>query len=265
MTDGQAEAASAAAAAATTTTTTAVAEDAASDDNGAFATPLTSNARDSADDDDDDGGDGADASSSSPSSSSTDSQEVEALLHAAAAPTEAEAFLSAHREELVRLSVQLLQGLGCPASARLVQKESGVRVESARSYRLKRSILRGDWAAAARAVRFLSSAGALASPGAADAVLLSCARQRYLEQLAAGDRGGALATLRGEVTPHCACPKEVHRLALLLVGTGGSLPGWPGEQAGRAEIVRGLHLHVSEREVVQDNRLAHLLMQSQEW
>ena len=165
-------------------------------------------------------------------------------------------FALEHREELVRMSVQLLRGLGYKKAAGTLEEEAGVALESTRSSQLKSSVLSGNWDTARQLISSTADWHSIKKP-----LLFACAKQQYLEVLE-NDKKAALDVLRIEVTPTAPSPKEIHALSVLLVA-GAGVRGWDGVKGGRVRIVRSLSTLLADGEVLQEDRLAQLLQQSQ--
>lgn len=150
------------------------------------------------------------------------------------------------REEVTRIIIQGLTGLGYHGAAGALCKESGYQLEGPTVAAFRRAVLEGDWAKAeellfgttndgfevtggankwskswsrtaqARAPARRSGGLTLSDGANREEMLFWMKQQKYLELLEQGDRGKALMVLRQELQPLRQDEPRVHTLARLV-------------------------------------------------
>eukprot|EP00246_Nothoceros_aenigmaticus_P008830 TRINITY_DN2392_c0_g2_i2.p1 TRINITY_DN2392_c0_g2~~TRINITY_DN2392_c0_g2_i2.p1 ORF type:complete len:271 (-),score=42.43 TRINITY_DN2392_c0_g2_i2:100-912(-) len=115
--------------------------------------------------------------------------------------------------EFVRIITQALYTLGYNKAAALLEEESGISLQSTIITEFRNQILAGRWD---------QSVGLLQNVGPLDLATLKAAsflilQQKFLEYLDHGDVGGALKTLRTEISPLDINIQRVHELASCIV------------------------------------------------
>ncbi|KAH8928339.1 WD40 repeat-like protein [Atractiella rhizophila] len=103
------------------------------------------------------------------------------------------------REEVVRLSLQMLRDAGYAETAETLQRESGISLETDTITAFKHGILNGQWEAISKILT--DGALPLNSKEALTNVKFLIAQQKYLELLEKGDDRKAIMCLRNEITP----------------------------------------------------------------
>lgn len=138
------------------------------------------------------------------------------------------------RQEVTRLLIQALSGLGYNSSARTLARESGVQLEGETVSSFRNSVLTGDWPEAEallfgdcdfggphlrtgrhRDERRGSWLNGLALTETADkrAMLFWIKQQKYMELIESRDLSGALFVLRNELTPLHGDVAKLHSLS----------------------------------------------------
>lgn len=135
-------------------------------------------------------------------------------------------YLGHDREEVTRLLIQALSGMGYQSIARSLSAESGYELENTTVAAFRNAILRGSWE---EAERLLAQAVVVGEPGAgATGLVLSpgsdrtlmrfwMRQQKFLEHLERRETSRALSVLRSELTPLQCDTARVHFLSTLLM------------------------------------------------
>ncbi|KAJ3021612.1 hypothetical protein HKX48_008181 [Thoreauomyces humboldtii] len=144
------------------------------------------------------------------------------------------------QDELVRLMVQSLQGMGLRESADALQSESGLSLESPVVSAFREGVLSGDWDKVMRALPSLDI-----NSRDIQIVRFMLLEQRYLEALEAGTMAVALEVLRQDLSPMEMNTKRIHQLASFMMcadaATLRSRAGWDGAQGiSRTELLQKL-------------------------
>ncbi|KAJ3316741.1 hypothetical protein HDU76_001580 [Blyttiomyces sp. JEL0837] len=158
------------------------------------------------------------------------------------------------REELLRLMVQSLTNMGYRDSASLLQKESGVILESATVTKFRSAILSGDWATAESLVPMLE-------------VQQKSGDQKYLELIEENSIPKALVVLRNELSPVCLDSNVLHRLSCLMMCSDKAdlmrQSNWDGAAGNsRSQLLLELQKHIPARVMLPENRLEALIEQA---
>lgn len=135
--------------------------------------------------------------------------------------TKSTTYLGHSREELARLMIQTLQGMGYTSAAAELTRESGFQLENPSVAQFRKATLEGDWPEVEHLL--FKSAEERDAAGSSDLVLNHSApaslmkfwirQQKFLELLEARDVGSAVTCLRGEITPENPGMPIVHALS----------------------------------------------------
>jgi WD repeat-containing protein 26 len=190
-------------------------------------------------------------------------------------------YLGHDREEVTRLLIQALHGMGYDSIAQSLSRESGYELENGTVAAFRVAILDGSWA---RAEELLSLAvmlgedgdditppsgpnGLVLSPGSdRDAMRFWIRQQKYLELLEEGDNPRALRVLRSQLTPLRHDTDRLHSLsALLFCKSAEALrtrAEWDGAKGtSRHALLSQLSKCISPSVMLPEDRLAGLLQQ----
>jgi hypothetical protein len=130
------------------------------------------------------------------------------------------------REEVTRLLIQALSGMGYQSIAKSLSEESGYELENTTVAAFRDAVLSGSWA---EAEQLLSQAVVAGEPGSninglilapgSDRTLMKfwMRQQKFLEHLERRETSRALSVLRGELTPLECDTSRVHFLSTLLM------------------------------------------------
>ncbi|PKS05340.1 hypothetical protein jhhlp_008714, partial [Lomentospora prolificans] len=179
------------------------------------------------------------------------------------------------REEVTRLLIQALSGMGYQSIAKSLSEESGYELENTTVAAFRSAILRGSWT---EAEQLLSRAVVVGEPGAtANGLLLApgsdrtlmrfwMRQQKFLEHLERRETPRALSVLRSELTPLQCDTTRVHFLSTLLMCQSiddlKARAEWDGaEGTSRQTLLSELSKCISPSVMLPDNRLAGLLQQ----
>ncbi|KAL1959937.1 hypothetical protein VTO42DRAFT_605 [Malbranchea cinnamomea] len=193
--------------------------------------------------------------------------------------TRAPTYFGHDREEVTRILIQALEGLGYTKAASSLKQESGYELENPTVAAFKTSVLEGQWDEAERILlqSFSSddSVGADSGhPGRADGLILAegadknemlfCIRQqKFLEYLERRDLASALVVLRQELTPLNHDIQQLHALSSLLMCPHDMLRsqlGWDGSVIqSRQQLLSDLSKWISPSVMIPEHRLATLL------
>eukprot|EP00899_Mesostigma_viride_P001331 jgi/Mesvir1/11199/Mv16593-RA.1 len=120
------------------------------------------------------------------------------------------------RPELVRLIQQSLYSLGYSSSAALLEKESGIPLQSQASTLFRNGVLDGDW----ELVTSLLARLQLRDKDKLRRARFLVLQQKFLEMFETGDVTGALKCLRSEMAPLKVDTARLHQLASLIMCSG---------------------------------------------
>lgn len=151
------------------------------------------------------------------------------------------AYMGHDREEVTRLLIQALSGMGYGSIAKSLSQESGYELENPTVAAFRAAVLNGGWAVAED---LLSNAVFAGGPGAEEnglvlaqgsdktAMRLWMRQQKFMELLEQRDTTRALSVLRSEITPlHCDTARVHFLSGLLMCNTPEQLKGkadWDG-------------------------------------
>lgn len=169
------------------------------------------------------------------------------------------------KNELVRLLVQAMDGLGYAASARALEDESGVAALSPTMKQLRDCVLAGDWSNVDSV--FTEAVGSFACDGDRKAALFAVYEQQFLELLESGNVSEALNCLRGKLAQCSVEPKALHRLPLLCMCSSPEevrrRANWDGiGLPSRIGVLRKLHQFIPAKDLLSESRLEILLQQA---
>ncbi|KAF5358519.1 hypothetical protein D9756_001366 [Leucocoprinus leucothites] len=170
------------------------------------------------------------------------------------------------REELVRLTLQLLRDVGYIESAATLEAESGYDMESLQVSQFRRYILDGMWS---KAEAILSRLFPDDDEGLYDARFL-ISQQKYLELLEAKKTTAALQVLRNELAPMNTETEQLHTLSSFLMCSDPEelrqRTGWDGASgSSRAQLLADLQYYIPPSIMIPQRRLATLLHQAREY
>jgi len=171
-----------------------------------------------------------------------------------------------NKSELVRLMQQSLHDLGYASTAKHLEQESGIQLQTEAVDRFRNTILAGRWPSALELLGEMEAD----SPAAARSARFVILKQQFLEALEQADINVALRTLRTELAPLSTSAerrRQVHRLASLLMC---SCPedlrkqsGWEGAGEGsRQKLLRDLQGLLPPATLLPERRLQLLLEQA---
>jgi len=181
--------------------------------------------------------------------------------------------------EIVRIILQSLEGLGYAKAKASLEMESNIKAESKLMSSLRSTLLRGRWASALRVLQTLPLRNAKESLFRARFMIL---RQKYLELLEASKLDAALPCLKDELGPVCigaeaselpsalSMRTELHTLTTLLLCTSGAdlceKASWDGARGrSRRTLVDRVARFVSSHASIPARRLRTLLERSIRW
>eukprot|EP00759_Apiculatamorpha_spiralis_P004453 PhF_6_TR12620/c1_g3_i3/m.19945 len=173
--------------------------------------------------------------------------------------------LQTHRVEIIRLMAQTLQSLGLKRTADTLQEETGISLQTEAVSAFRESILNGAWKESQDLIQQIG----ITDPKQEANVKYLILRQQYLELLEARQPADAIKILRSEIQALVPSSDELHRLASLIMCKDPSdlhaKANWDGKGGhSRPHLLRKLHTHISGRVLMQEDRLATLLLQAQE-
>eukprot|EP00050_Salpingoeca_kvevrii_P011328 m.14535 g.14535 ORF g.14535 m.14535 type:complete len:536 (+) comp3375_c0_seq2:217-1824(+) len=174
------------------------------------------------------------------------------------------------REDLVRVLMQTLRGLGYSESAAKLQAESGLSEESGVATSFREAVLAGNWTKVEDLLPSLPSF----EVGDDKMLKFLIFEQKFLELLEQRDVAGAVRCLQTQLTPLHHDTDRVHQLGALVMcksaaevreranGDKGAKP-WPGStHEARKTLLRKIEPLVSTTAMIPEDRLRHLLTQS---
>ncbi|SPN97258.1 related to WD40 repeat-containing protein [Cephalotrichum gorgonifer] len=184
-------------------------------------------------------------------------------------------YLGHDREEVTRLLIQALSGMGYQNIAKSLCEDSGYELENPTVAAFRSAIMGGAWS---EAENLLSSAvfaggqdsdehGLVLSPGSDRTTMrLWIRQQKFLELLEKRETTPALTVLRNEITPlHCDTARVHFLSALLMCHSPEDLKekaDWDGAGGNsRQTLLSELSKCISPSVMLPDNRLADLLQQ----
>lgn len=184
-------------------------------------------------------------------------------------------YLGHDREEVTRLLIQALSGMGYQSIARSLSAESGYELENTTVAAFRNAILRGSWEEAERLLAQavvvgepgVGATGLVLSPGSDRTLMRFWMRQqKFLEHLERRETSRALSVLRSELTPLQCDTARVHFLSTLLMCQSiddlKARADWDGaEGESRRTLLSELSKCISPSVMLPDNRLAGLLQQ----
>ncbi|KAJ1569637.1 hypothetical protein HK096_002455, partial [Nowakowskiella sp. JEL0078] len=155
------------------------------------------------------------------------------------------------RQEMVRLMVQSLTGLGYRGSAEKLQEESGITLETSAITQLRDGVISGNWADVEISVNEIGISGE---------------DLKFLELLENGQIIPALQVLRNELSPLHVCAGQLHLLSSLLMAKDPQdmkiQSGWDGAKGkSRKDLLNQLQKHIPPSLMIPDQRLASILTQ----
>ncbi|OTB07748.1 hypothetical protein M426DRAFT_266987 [Hypoxylon sp. CI-4A] len=180
------------------------------------------------------------------------------------------------RQEVTRILIQALSGMGYHTAAQSLSQESGYELESPMVAAFRNAILIGDWA---EAEELLSGAAApddrvglhtnglvLANGADRKTMRFWIRQQKYLELLEQGETSRALMVLRTELTPIYQDTQKLHFLSSLLMCQKTedlkAKADWDGAYGeSRHILLSQLARCVSPSVMLPEHRLAQLLHQ----
>jgi WD repeat-containing protein 26 len=170
-----------------------------------------------------------------------------------------------NKNELVRLLVQAMDGLGYTSAARELEGESGIAALSPNMRRLRECVLSGEWSEVESV--FEAASGSCTGDGDWAAARFVVYEQQFLELLDAGKVSDALLCLRGSLA---RCSKEasaLHKLPLLCMCSSPEevreRANWAGTGIQtRTEVLHKLQSYIPASQLLAENRLQTLLQQA---
>ncbi|KAF4967161.1 hypothetical protein FSARC_5233 [Fusarium sarcochroum] len=178
-----------------------------------------------------------------------------------------------NREEVTRLLIQALSGMGYQTAADNVSQESGYELESPTVAGFRSAVLSGSWPVAEQLLSGASNEadgqgnGLVLAPGAdRNAMRFWLRQQKFLELLEQKDTSRALMVLRGELTPLSHDTGKLHFLSSLLMCRSVedlmAKADWDGANGqSRKQLLSELSKCISPSVMLPENRLAVLLEQ----
>ncbi|CAG0888613.1 unnamed protein product [Cyprideis torosa] len=171
--------------------------------------------------------------------------------------------LSKTNKEILRLIGQYLDSLGFTRTVTLLMEESDCQLDHPSAAEFKRYVLKGDWAAADRALSTL--APLLENPESITAMRFLLFEQKCLELIDRDQRVEALKVLQNELTPLRHRVDRVHKLAsCLMVPDHAALmkeANWCGK-GSREQLMNLLRDHLPPSIMLPPDRLKTLLSQA---
>ena len=116
------------------------------------------------------------------------------------------------KEELIRLSIEMLKDLGLPHSARSVQEESKIKPPCELSKIFSKSIMDANWEFAEKTINQFGIDSCLLQK-----IIFLIKKQKFLETLAKQNTLTAVQILRNEITPLKYDQDELHKLASFIL------------------------------------------------
>jgi WD repeat-containing protein 26 len=182
------------------------------------------------------------------------------------------------REEVTRILIQALSGLGYTSAAGTLSLESGYELESPSVAAFRSAVLQGDWAEAEELLFgsagppteggvTTTGVGLELAPGAdKDVMRFWLRQQKFLELLEERDTGRALMVLRTELTPLYQDVGKLHFLSSLLMCRSTDdlkvKAEWDGAHGqSRNHLLSELSRCISPSVMIPEHRLAVLLQQ----
>lgn len=159
------------------------------------------------------------------------------------------------KEDLIRLSIQLLQSLDLPHTAEILEKESKVRLYSDTISTFRESIFRGNWDAALESLWVLE----ISSEEKLRLVKFLILRQKYVEQIGKKQFKEALKTLRREISPLMKDSNQLHKLATLIVCQSTEELEKRGKWTSREQLLSDIQQYMRPGLMLPDDKLQKIL------
>ncbi|KAL0075156.1 WD40-repeat-containing domain protein [Phycomyces blakesleeanus] len=171
-----------------------------------------------------------------------------------------------NKDELVRLVLQTLQDLDYHGPAMMLEKESGVTLESDNVTSFRQAILTGDWTAA----EALLPTMALSKTEDLSQAIFLIREQRFLELLEDRKTLNALYSLRTELTPLGLNVDRIHELSsLILCSTAEDVKAqarWDGAGGKSRELLLvELQRYILPSSMIPKERMLTLIDQAFQW
>jgi hypothetical protein len=188
-------------------------------------------------------------------------------------------YLGHDSEELTRLIIQTLHGMGYDDTANTLMQESGFEVESTSVSVFRDAVLNGNWSQTEtllfggvtqiRGQQKAFSGLELAEGIDPNVVRFWIRQQKYLELLEANDVASALYVLRSELTPLDHDPGDVNLLSSLLMCESPEelmeQSDWDGARGeSRKRLLSRLSNAISSAVMIPESRLSSLLQHYQD-
>ena len=171
-------------------------------------------------------------------------------------------FIITHRDDMIRIVLQLLRDCGFLKTFTQIEKETGVHCESPDATNFRNCIETAEWDNAVQLLPKLTDAESV--PQASFLI----GRQRYLENLECGKSSCALTVLQNHVSPYCVSPSELHSLATLLTCSNkyqlSNRSAYTSVVSSRKKLIQTLHTCIDCSILLEYNRLWKLVKQAQQ-
>ncbi|KYR01089.1 WD repeat protein [Tieghemostelium lacteum] len=174
-----------------------------------------------------------------------------------------------NKNEMVRLLVQSLHSLGYKNSAELLEKESGVSLQTKEIAQFSQCILGGEWNKIESLIPYLN----LQSKDDLNSVKFLIYSQKYLELIDKKNVKEALVCLRSEITPISTDPHKLQTLTSLIMCSNAQqieskkkeiciYNNSTSKTLSRVDLLNNIRKYVSSEVLLPEKRLEHLIKES---
>jgi len=159
------------------------------------------------------------------------------------------------KEDLIRLSIQLLQSLDLPHTADMLEKESKTRLYSDAISIFREYILQGNWDGALESLKVLE----ITTEEKVCLVKFLILRQKYVEQIGQKQFKEALKTLRHEISPLMKDSSQLHKLATLIVCQSSEELEKRGKWTTRKQLLSDIQQYMKPGLMLPDDKIQKIL------